>query len=283
MLAAIGDGGYDLGARASQIRDDLRAGDHFTPKDLLAIQLDDRALFLARWRSLLLHLLSPANVAGHPQRAEFRRYLEQWNARATVDSVAYRLLRGFRVQVEDAALGPLFAACHGADPRFDFHAFSQLEGPLWALVNQQPANLLDPKYRDWDALLLAALDAEIKDLWRPESGLATRTWGERNNVHIRHPLSPAVPFLSRFLDIPPLALPGDNNMPRVQGVGFGASERMVVEPGHEENGILEMPTGESGWPLSPYYRDSEPSWEQGTVTPFLPGSPEHTLILNPGN
>ena len=48
-LAFMGDGGYDLGARAAQIRDDLLAlptqrrghgGD----------SLDDRALFLARWR-----------------------------------------------------------------------------------------------------------------------------------------------------------------------------------------------------------------------------------------
>src|SRR6185437_1301690 len=56
-LALIGDGGYDLGARAQQIRDDLttRAGvlarDDFIPSTMLDIQLDNRALFLARWRS----------------------------------------------------------------------------------------------------------------------------------------------------------------------------------------------------------------------------------------
>ena len=44
----------------------------------------------------------------------------------------------------------------------------------------------------------------------------------------------------------PVQLPGDSNMPRVQGVDFGASERMVVEPGHEQDGIFEMPTGQSG-------------------------------------
>ena len=82
---------------------------------------------------------------------------------------------------------------------------------------------------------------------------------------MRHPpsLERALPFLSRFLDMAPVQLPGDSNMPRVQGVDFGASERMVVEPGHEEQGILEMPTGQSGWPLSPYYRNSEPAWETG--------------------
>jgi penicillin amidase len=46
-LKAIGDGGYALGARATQIRDRLLALDSATEAHMLAIQLDDRALFLA--------------------------------------------------------------------------------------------------------------------------------------------------------------------------------------------------------------------------------------------
>lgn len=284
MLAAIGDGGYDLGARAQQIRDDLMAKDKFAPADMLGIELDDRAVFLARWRSLLLRLLNPENLSGHPERAEFRRYVEHWGERAAVDSVGYRLVRVFRVSAEDAALAPMFAACKQADAGFDYHVLTQLEGPLWALVTQQPPNLLDPRYKSWDGLLLASVDEVIKQLALPDTGLATRTWGERNTARLRHPLSPALPgFLSRFLDMAPVQLPGDSNMPRVQGVDFGASERMVVEPGHEDRGIFEMPTGQSAWPLSPFYRNSEPAWEKGEATPFLPGKTEHTLVFqSPG-
>jgi penicillin amidase len=111
--------------------------------------------------------------------------------------------------------------------------------------------------------------------------LSAYTWGARNEVHIRHPLSAAVPLLSRFLDMAPVQLPGDSNMPRVQGRDFGASERMVVVPGHEAEGIFEMPTGQSGYPLSPYYRNSEPAWEKGEATPFLPGKAEHMLEFKP--
>ena len=43
---------YDLGARAGQIRDDLMAlQGSVKPADMLQIQLDDRAKFLARWRA----------------------------------------------------------------------------------------------------------------------------------------------------------------------------------------------------------------------------------------
>ena len=54
MLATIGEGGYADGIRARLIRDRLMRIDKATPQDMLSIQLEDRALFLERWRQLLL-------------------------------------------------------------------------------------------------------------------------------------------------------------------------------------------------------------------------------------
>ena len=56
-LEKIGDGGYAGGFRARQIRDGLRARDGVSGADHLAIQLDDRALFLDRWQRLLMATL----------------------------------------------------------------------------------------------------------------------------------------------------------------------------------------------------------------------------------
>ena len=61
-LALLGDGGYDNGARAQQIRDDLLARSHFAAADLLAVQLDDRALFLPRAGSSCSRILWPATA-----------------------------------------------------------------------------------------------------------------------------------------------------------------------------------------------------------------------------
>ena len=65
-LASLG-AEYDLGARAGQIRDGLMAlsGD-IKPADMLHIQLDDRALFLARWQALLLRLLDEKSLQQQP-------------------------------------------------------------------------------------------------------------------------------------------------------------------------------------------------------------------------
>ena len=132
-------------------------------------------------------------------------------------------------------------------------------------MSQQPPNLLNPRYKSWDDLLLASVDHVITELALPDTGLTTRTWGERNTVRLRHPLSPALPgFLGRFLDMAPVQLPGDSNMPRVQGVDFGASERIVVEPGHEADGIFEMPTGPERLALIAVLPEhGEPAWETG--------------------
>ena len=46
--------------------------------------------------------------------------------------------------------------------------------------------------------------------------------------------------------------------------GNGQSERMVVSPGHEEKGLLVIPGGQSGHPLSPYYRADHPACPSAT-------------------
>ena len=82
--------------------------------------------------------------------------------------------------------------------------------------------------------------------------------------------------------MPAEPLPGDAMMPRVQGPAFGASQRMVVAPGHEEAGLMHMPGGQSGHPLSPFWGAGHDDWVRGRPTPFLPGPATHTLQLRPG-
>jgi penicillin amidase len=81
--------------------------------------------------------------------------------------------------------------------------------------------------------------------------------------------------------MPAAALPGDLYTPRVHWGAIAASERMVVSPGREDQGIMHMPTGQSGHPLSPFYANSHAAWVNGDPTPFLPGPAQHTLTLAP--
>jgi penicillin amidase len=273
---------YGLGARAGQIRDDLMAlSAPATPADMLRIQLDDRAVFLSRWRTLLLTLLDAQALEGHPQRAEFRRLIERWNAKASVDSVGYRLLRAWHERTQQAVWDMLLGALHVPTDDSSWPP-QQFEGPLWQLVTTQPLHLLAKDYADWPDFLRAQVDTTLAELAASCPQLARCTWGAHNTVRIRHPLSRALPALSWLIDMPTLELPGDRNMPRVQTVELeGASERFAVSPGHESEGYLHIPGGQSGHPLSPYYRAGFDAWARGEPLPFLPGPMQHTLVLTP--
>jgi penicillin G amidase len=70
-------------------------------------------------------------------------------------------------------------------------------------------------------------------------------------------------------------------MPRVQMGSFGASERFAVAPGREAEGYLQLPGGQGGHPLSPFYRAGFEDWALGRPTPLLPGRTVHRLTLRP--
>lgn len=281
-LAAIGDGGYSDGIRAWMIHDRLRTLERADERDLFAMQLDDRSVFLDRWREVLVRTLADAAPgAAAPDRAEALRLVrDTWSGRADPDAVAYRFVRTFRLTVSRLVMDAVTAPVTAAAPAFDYSTIRRLEGPLWRLVQERPAHLLDPAFATWDALLLAAAD-QATALLTASGPLAARTWGEQNTADIAHPLAAAVPSLARWLNMPRAPLAGDIYAPRVATPRTGASERFVSSPGHDATAILHMPGGQSGHPLSAHYGDQQHAWVAGTPLPLLPGASVHTLTLKP--
>ena len=281
MLAHLGDGGYEMGSRATIIRDRLKARERFAPADLLDIQLDARAVFLSRWRDLILRTLTAGVIAGRPDRAAFRDLVERsWDGNASPQSVGYRFTRMFREQVSEGVLTFVLGECYAADANFDHTALRRREGPLWKLLTEQPMHLLDPQFRSWDELLLQAVDTVIARA-KEAGDLAGRTWEEYNPTAFRHPLSSSIPLFGPRLNMPGDPLPGDLFTVRMRWGAETASERLVVSPGRESEGILEMPTGQSGHPLSPFYANSHDGWAKGAPTPLLAGDAKHRLTLVP--
>lgn len=278
-LKLAGDGGYALGARAKQIRDDLFSRDRFSEKDLLAIQLDDRAVFLQRWWALLQ---KESERDKTPALGALAKAADHWEGRASTDSVSYRIVRAWRLAVHARIADGLTAPAQVAlGEDFIMPDLPQLEGVVWPLLTERPANLLSRRFASWEALLEDAA-RQVHDDLSAQGPLAQRTWGERNTAKICHPLANALPaMLKTTLCMPADPLHGDGAMPRVQGPSFGASERMVVSPGHEADGIIHMPGGQSGNPLSPFWGAGHEDWVQGRPTPFLPGKAEYTLRLKP--
>ncbi|AJY41990.1 penicillin amidase family protein [Burkholderia humptydooensis] len=275
----IGDGGADLGARASQLRDGLTALGRTGERAAYRLDLDDRALFMSPWRDRALRVLDEAALAGHPARAEFRRLLASgWTGRASVDSVGYTLARGYLYRLYDVLFGGLDARLKQQQRDADY----ALANPRWPaviarLLDEQPAAWLPADAASWRDVQLAAIDRTIAALTAKGAPLADATWGERNTLRIAHPFARSVPLVGRWLSAPADPVPGDANMPRVAAPKFGQSERIVVSPGHEERGLFNMPGGQSGHPLSPFFLAGHDAWVKGEPLPLLPGPAEHTL------
>ncbi|TZF87159.1 penicillin acylase family protein, partial [Cognatilysobacter lacus] len=176
--------------------------------------------------------------------------------------------------------GLLLPARAALGPKAGMPEFAQIEGIAWPLVTQRPLNLLDPRFASWDALFEDAA-ADVRAQLMQRGALRDRTWGERNTASICHPLVKALPFMRRALCMPAEPLDGDSLAPRAMERDFGASERMVVSPGREADGITHMPGGQSGHPLSPFWGAGHEAWVHGRPTPFLPGPARYVLTATP--
>jgi len=281
MYEKLGNGGYALGARSKQIRDNLFSLKIFDEKALLQIGLDDKGVFLQRWQEFIVNtVLTEEIIAQHKNFQQVKDLLVTANVlRASIDSVSYRLIRNFRINLRDSVFFELNNSLKNVDAAFNFKSIRhQIEIPLWHLINEQPNNFMMLGEHTWQDVFIKALELTLTDMTQKQP-LTAATWGQQNNTAIKHPLSSALPFLNHWLDMPQKASAGDSYMPRVQGKTFGASERMVVSPGHEDTGIFHMPTSQSGHPWSPYYGSGHSDWEQGIASPFLPGETLYKLTL----
>jgi len=273
--ARIGDGDFAPAARARQIRARLRELDRASADDLLAIQLDDRADYLAHWQPLLCQALE------HLGNVDAAKLVADWSGRAAVGDPGYRLLREFERRVVGRAFTMLVIEAAARWPDFPWQAPQRFTETAWRLLRERPAHLLDPRFPGWDAWLDDIAAQTVATLPQSCRSLADCTWGRINRAAIQHPISLALPQLARWLDMPAVPLPGDWSTPRVQSPVFGASVRFVVSPGREAEGSFHMPGGQSGHPLSPFYRAGHEQWVRGERAPFLPGPARHTLKLVP--
>lgn len=272
--------GWDLGARAQRIGELLRGHEGaFDEGDLLAIQLDVRLEVLDFYRDLALEATESA--AAGTVRARARGIVLAWDGTASVDQPAVRLLDAYRHALQDVVIGPLVEPCRALDPGFTMRGVV-FEEPARRILETRPDHLLPPGRDGWSSMLADVLESVAGSLVQrtPERGLDV-PWGDANRARIAHPLTMAAPQFASMLGMPDDPLAGHVLAVRVATPRFGASARMVVSPGAEDRGILHVPAGQSGHPLSLHFRSSHASWLAGEPTPFLAAAPTSRLVLKP--
>ncbi|MFM7591903.1 MAG: penicillin acylase family protein, partial [Isosphaeraceae bacterium] len=146
----------------------------------------------------------------------------------------------------------------------------------WALLQARPIHLLSPKYNSWSDLILDCIDQTIENA----SDNGWPAWGEVNRIRISHPFANKMKWLRPWLSSHEMKASGSlTDMPGIASAAFGASQRMVVFPGREKTGIMQLPGGQSGHPASPFYLNLLEDWVGSRPTPLKAGPAEFKFII----
>ena len=275
---------FDNGYRAYHITEHLRDMTRVTEEDMRRLQLDTHSDLYRFYQRLLLDVLTDDTIASHPLLAEARGAIQAWDGRAEVESVGFTLLVSYRNLLIDRLIGAILEPCRRADSTFQYE-WGTVEGPLRTLLTaKEPVSLLDQaKDKSWDDFLRRTLLDLIRQLKQDlgVQSLDELTWGRINAPVIAHPLAEAIPVIGQWLKLPTRPLPGCDFCIRASSSMHGASERLVVSPGRHRDGMLSVPGGQSGHPLSAQFTDQYPYWSNGDALPFMPSRAVGVLTLNP--
>jgi|TARA_Y100000746_G_scaffold180424_1_gene158301 penicillin amidase len=275
--ARFGNGGYALGARATQIRDRLFEKQRFNESDFYQLQLDNQARFLMPWHALLLEQLKkqPARYKDHINA------LENWQQCACPQSIGYTLVKTYRDELINILFSSIETTLNQQDGTLKY-VKRDLEPAVWQLIKAQPTSWVNPQFTNWEQQLQGAFEQTLAQLTTKfGNNIQNWQWGKVNELTIEHPFAKQIPMLSKLLNMPTASGFGDSYMPAVQKRGFGASQRFIAQPGHLESAILTVPGGQSGHPLSEFYRAGFDEYVEGKHTPLLPQTFMHQIEIVP--
>jgi penicillin amidase len=106
-------------------------------------------------------------------------------------------------------------------------------------------------------------------------------------VAVEHPLARFLPLAGRVAGTGEQPLSGDTTTVKQVNISFGPSQRFTIDWSDVDGSTQNIVLGESGDPLSPWFRDQWNDWYGGTTFPFafspaaVAAQTKHTLRLLP--
>ena len=265
--------------RAERIYKALQGRDNLKPADLLAVQTDvysevDQELG-HRFAYAIDH--TPSADDSLKKAADLMR---SWDGKLTTDSAAASVVTETRKALWPLILEPKLGK-DAEDYNWGESNFAEEE-----IVMHANPDWLPHGYKDWDALLTEAVRKGMKAGKAPDD-VARWNYGSWHVVDIEHPLAGFLPLIGRVVGTGEQPLSGDTTTVKQVGRAFGPSQRFTMDWNDVDGSTENIVLGESGNPLSPYYRDQWNDYYGGSTFafPFTPAAvaaqTRHTLRLLP--
>jgi penicillin G amidase len=206
--------------------------------------------------------------------------MRNWDGRLTTDSAAASLVTQTRDVLRKMILTPKL----GDDAAT--YEWSESNFAMEEIVMHASPDWLPPGYKDWDVALADAVKQAMANGKAPVD-VSSWTYGSWHVVDIEHPLAQILPNVAHIFGTGPQPLSGDTITVKQVGRAFGPSQRFTMDWSDIDGSTEDIVMGESGNPLSPYFRDQWNDYYSGTTfaLPFSPSvvanQTQHTLRLLP--
>lgn len=265
--------------RTERIYKALQGRDQLTPKDMLTVQTDVYSEVDQEMGQRFAYAIDHANGVDDRLR-KAADLMRSWDGRLTTDSAAASLVTQARQALWPLILTPKLGKDAG-EYKWAESDFAEEEIVMHASLDWLPHG-----YKDWDALLTDAVRKGMEKGKAP-GDVAQWTYGSWHVVDIEHPLTEFLPLILRVAGTGAHPQSGDTTTVKQVGRAFGPSQRFTMDWSDIDGSTENIVLGESGNPLSPYFRDQWNDWYGGTTfgLPFSPaavaGNTRHTLRLLP--
>jgi penicillin G amidase len=255
----------------------LAGKEKLTPADMLSLQTDVYSEVDQELAQRFAYAIDHAANTDHRLR-EAADLMRTWDGRVSIDSAPAAIAAA----AENAFWPMLLRPKLGDDSRL-YH-WGESGFAREQIITNSPAGWLPSGYASWDDFLAAVVREGLRS-----APLNLKNWryGYAHPVDLEHPLYVYLPWFKRWTGTRPQPQSGDTSTVKQSGRNFGPSQRFTIDWSDPDAATENIVMGESGDPLSEYYRDQWFYWYNGKsfVLPFddptIQTQTAHTLRLLP--
>jgi penicillin amidase len=272
------------------------------PAEMLGIETDVHSEFDLMLAQRLAYALDHASTTVTHQAPQLRQaadLLRRWNGQVVPDSSAAAIVASTHTALWSMLLVPQIErfdaqrahAAHNAKSASaaalsQLYTWGERNTALEQLLQHTPQRWLPPHMANWNDLLAAAVIAGLRADHAP-ANLSAWHYSSLHRVEIVHPVFGISPLFQRLLGVrtgsgaQPIG--GDHTTVQQTDQRFGPSERFTADMANADATTMNITTGESGNPASPWYLDQFAPWLHGRTfaVPLWKPAAMHTLRMSP--
>lgn len=241
--------------RNQRIWETLSGRKDLTPAEMMALQT---SVYSSLDKELARRLAQAIDHSEHPGKRlrQAAELLQGWNGEMGVNSAAASIVTQAKAAFWPMVLQPKLGK------EWKMYSWAESSYVQEEMMMSGPGEWLPKRYANWNDFLAAVVRRGLRDRHAPRD-LAKWRYGSWHVLEVEHPLWGMLPWFKDWTGVGPLPQSGSKSTVKQVGRSFGPSQRFTIDWAHPDKATENIFMGQSGDPVSPWYRDQFPYWYQG--------------------